>query len=35
MFAVPHEEVGKLVEILQDVSLNPEAAEIRALCNHR
>ena len=35
MFAVPPEEVGKFVGILQDVSLNPEAADIRALCNLR
>ena len=32
-FAVPLEEVGKLVEILQDVTLDPEAGEIRALTN--
>ncbi len=35
MFAVPPEEVGKFVGILQDVNLNPEAADIRALCNLR
>lgn len=35
LFAVPPEEVGKVVGILQDVNLEPEAADIRALCNVR
>lgn len=35
MFAVPPEEVGKLVGILQDVGLSPEVADIRSLCNLR
>ena len=35
LFAAPSEEVNKMVGILLDVSLEPEAADIRALCNIR
>ena len=35
LFAVPPEEVGKFVDILQDLDLQPEVADIRALCNLR
>jgi type IV pilus assembly protein PilM len=35
LFAVPPDEVGKFVGVLQDVNLQPEVADIRALCNLR
>ena len=35
LFAAPSEEVNKMVYMLLDVSLEPEAADIRALCNIR
>ncbi|KMN40868.1 MULTISPECIES: type IV pilus biogenesis protein PilM [Lysinibacillus] len=35
LFAAPSEEITKLVGMLLDVSLEPEAADIRALCNIR
>lgn len=35
LFAAPSEEVNKMVGMLLDVSLEPEAADIRALCNIR
>ena len=35
LFAVPPEEVGKTIGVLQDVNLHPEVADIRALCSLR
>ncbi len=35
LFATPPEEVEKLMGLLLDVQLNPEVADIRALCNLR
>ena len=35
LFAAPSEEITKMVGMLLDVSLEPEAADIRALCNIR
>ena len=35
LFAAPSEEITKIVGMLLDVSLDPEAADIRALCNIR
>ncbi|MFJ7730305.1 type IV pilus biogenesis protein PilM [Lysinibacillus sp. NPDC097231] len=35
LFAAPSEEITKMVGMLLDVSLDPEAADIRALCNIR
>lgn len=35
LFAVPPDEVGKLMGILQDINMHPEAVDIRALCNLR
>ncbi|MGE6514526.1 type IV pilus biogenesis protein PilM [Lysinibacillus sphaericus] len=35
LFAAPSEEINKMVGMFLDVSLEPEAADIRALCNIR
>jgi len=35
LFAAPSEEITKMVGMLLDVSLDPEAVDIRALCNIR
>ncbi len=35
LFAAPSEEVNKTIGLLLDVSLEPQAADIRALCNIR
>ena len=35
IFAVPPDEVNKFIGVLEDVNLQPEAADIRALCNIR
>ena len=35
LFAAPSEEVQKFINILLDLNLSPEAADIRALCNLR
>lgn len=35
LFAVPPDEVGKTIGLLQDVNLQPEVADIRALCTLR
>ncbi|GAB0167000.1 pilus assembly protein PilM [Lysinibacillus sp. CTST325] len=35
LFAVPSEEVSKMIGLLLDATLDPQAADIRALCNIR